>query len=66
MSALSDIKRHSDKFKGQTKTTYRLALFSGDDGMWTVIEVTEKPVFMAPSQHAAEDIIKRMGGELTR
>lgn len=63
---MTEVKRSSDRFKGHTKTTYKTALFSVDDGMWTVIEVTEKPILMAPSRHEAEAIVKRMGGVLVQ
>lgn len=63
---MTDVKRSSDRFKGHTKTTYKTALYTCDNGMWTVIEVTEKPIFQTASEGEALQLIKRLGGELVR
>jgi hypothetical protein len=39
---------------------YDTALYSGDQGMWTVIEITKRQVAKVASQHAAEDLVRRL------
>lgn len=54
--------------KADKTISYQTARYTGDDGLWTVIEVTEEPILLAPTEYQAGQIIKALilankGGE---
>ena len=52
--------RENKRMLEQVKIKYETALYVGDDGMWTVIEIRERPILKAPSQQEAERIIRQL------
>lgn len=57
---MSDTPRQNDRLLKMVETTYDTALFSTDDGMWTIFEITKRPIAQAPSQPAANALIERL------
>lgn len=54
--------RENRKMLDAGETSYETALYVGDNGMWTVIEITRRPILKAPSQYLANTIIAKLKG----
>lgn len=52
--------RENRRMLDSVETTYETALYMGDSGMWTVIEITRRPILKAPSQQRANQIIEKL------
>ena len=57
---MADVPRSNEAMIKAVTKEYDTALYSGDQGMWTVIEITRRPIAKVASQSAAEDIIRRL------
>lgn len=57
---MADGPRENKAMLEKVTTNYEVALFTGDNGMWTVIETTERQIFKAPSQAVANQIIAKL------
>lgn len=54
--------RENRRMLDDVQVSYETALYAGDGGMWTVIEITKRPILKAPSQAAADRLIARLKG----
>lgn len=59
---MSDTPRQNDRLLNMVEVSYDTALLLNDNGMWTVFEVTKRPIAQAPSQTAANALIERLRG----
>lgn len=52
--------RSNAKMLRDVTKTYETTLYTLDDGMWTIYEITKRAVAKAPSEHEANQLIKAM------
>lgn len=57
---LSSLPNKAASMQADKTVSYRTARYTGDDGLWTVIKVTEEPILLAPSEWQADQIIKAL------
>ena len=55
-----DVPRENKRMLEAVEVSYDTALYSNDEGMWTVIEITRRPILKAPSQADAHRIITQL------
>ena len=60
---MSDEPRKNDRLINMEERSFDVALFSGDNGMWTVFESIKRPIAQAPSEFMALKLIERIKGE---
>ncbi|MBD9544311.1 hypothetical protein IB276_33230 [Ensifer sp. ENS04] len=57
---MNNVPRRSDRFERHKEVTYETALYTCDNGMWTVIEITKRPILQTDSEGAARALIARL------
>ena len=57
---MTDAPRSNQAMIKAVTEEYEAALFSNDHGMWTVIEITKRPLAKVASQAEAADLIRRL------
>ncbi|TGV15781.1 hypothetical protein EN816_00585 [Mesorhizobium sp. M8A.F.Ca.ET.173.01.1.1] len=57
---MAETPRQNDRLLQMVETTYDTALFSLDNGMWTIFEIVKRPIAQAPSKPAADALIERL------
>lgn len=60
---MSEEPRKNDRLLRMEDRSFDVSLFSGDKGMWTVFEITKRPIAQAPSESLARNLIARLERE---
>lgn len=63
---MSEGPRQNERLLAMEERSFDTALFSGDDGMWTIFEIVKRPIAQAPSEGAASRIIRALMNERKR
>lgn len=56
--------RHNARLLAMEERSFDKALYSGDDGMWTIFEIIKRPIAQAPSEALANNLIARLEREV--
>ena len=57
---MSDEPRECRRMLDNVDVSHEVTQYLGDNGMWTVIEITKRQLLKAPSRNAAEALVVRL------